>query len=928
MSDAPASQPQRGATEWPRTSRPLFGRDAELAQVELAFREAGLGRGTAVVLAGEAGIGKTALIEQAIRAVPGVQVLRAAGAEFESVLPFAALHQLCGPLLGRSETLPGPQRAALEAAFGMRSDVVPERLLVGLAVLGLLADRSRRLPVACVIDDADWLDDESAHALAFVARRVEADRIAIVFSVRDPASAQQLAGLRTIPVGALGNEDARLLLASAIHAPIDARVRDTIIGEARGNPLALLELPRSAGSRRLAGGYAFPTRPVASRIEESFLERISALPAQTRGFLLVAAAEPLGDTVLLWDAIDRLGIDRAAAEPAETADLLEIGGRVRFRHPLVRSAVYQAAAPADRRRAHDALAAVTDAEREPDRRAWHRAQAASGPDEDIALELEASAGRALTRGGMSAAAAFTERAAELTADPGRRASRMLVAAQFAQSAGAVNWALRLLDEVQNDQLGSEQSGAVSLQRAQIAFQSARNSRAASMLLSAATRVNGDRARVALLQAFSAAMYAGRLGDGVLPEVAGAGLRELAHTAGARPVDHLLEGLATHVVLGYEAAVPAMRRAMAETLADGSIRDKELRWLGLACITTMDLWDDQTHAVLTERMVAMARKTGALSVLPLALNLNAIAHVLGGRLNAATVGVSEAYAITAATGNAEFVYGDIVLSAWRGDRHRVDQLLALAPEVIRRGEGRALVVMEYATAVLNNGLGEYQLAADAATQAQAHGDLGFELFLPFELVESAARLGRPELAGRPMHTIERGARLCRTDAAIGVELRSRALLSTDADADVLFQQALARLERTTLRTYCARTHLVYGEWLRRHDRRSDARHQLRTAHEALSEMGLTAFADRAARELEATGEHARRRDRLFADTLTARELDIASRAAGGATSKEIAAALYLSPRTVDAHLRSIFRKSGVKSRRELRNLNLADPGLSG
>jgi DNA-binding CsgD family transcriptional regulator len=422
------------------------------------------------------------------------------------------------------------------------------------------------------------------------------------------------------------------------------------------------------------------------------------------------------------------------------------------------------------------------------------------------------------------------------------------------------------------------------------------------------------------------MYVGRLESNALREVAGAALRELAVVAGARPVDQLLEGLATHVVLGFDAAVPAMRRAIAAVHDRDAVRDDELRWLGLACITAMDLWDDEAHAVLTERMVAMARETGALSVLPLGLNLNAVARTLSGELNAAAANVSEAYAIGSATGTADakFVYGDIVLSAWRGDKDRVEQLSSSAPEVTRRGEGRALLVMEYAVAVLNNGLGEYQRAADAAVQAQPHGELGFDLFLPFELVESAARLGRPDLTGRAMHTIERGARLCQTDAAIGVELRSRALLSTDAEADMLYRGAIARLARTTLRTYCARTQLVYGEWLRRNDRRSDAREQLRTAHDTLSEMGLMAFAERAARELEATGEHARRRDGRLVDMFTAQELTIARRAAGGATSKEIAAALFLSPRTVDAHMRSIFRKSGIKSRRQLRNLDLTDP----
>src|SRR5919106_1497363 len=863
--------------------RPLRGRQRELGRLLSLFREAAAGRGATLVVRGEPGIGKTALMAEALREASGLQVLRAVGAEFEMELPFAALHALCAPVLGSAEALPSPQRAALEAAFGIRDDGPPDRLLVGLAVLGLLSDGGQQQTVACVIDDAQWLDEASAHALLFAARRIESERVAVVFSMREDAGQHELAALPELWLEGLSDEEAVLLLESEIHVQMDQRIRDRIIAEARGNPLALLEMPRTAGWLEVAGGFAVSElRATASQIEDSFIWRMAELPPETQLLLVVAAAEPLGDPTLLWSAVTRLGIVPGAAAPAEAAGLLEIDRQVRFRHPLVRSAIYGAARLDDRRRAHDVLAQATDPVSDPDRRAWHRAQAAQGPDEQTAAQLEQSAGRAQARGGLAAAAAFKERAAELTPDPARRATRMLTAARIAQSAGALDKSLRLLSTAESGPLEDDARAGAQLQRAQIAFQTARDDRSAAMLLEAANALDGDGSRDAYLEAFLAAVVLRRSSPGRLLEV--------AQAARARPIreprrapDMLLDGLSTHIAVGWETALPAMRSAIAALRNEGGLGTDDLRWLMLACIVAIELRDDEAHGALAEQQVQLARAVGALALLPTYLKL-------GG---------------------------------WRGDKRRLGELVAGIEPVVARGEGSTPVYIEYATAVLNNGLGDYQAALDATTEAGKYDELGLNAFALPERVEAAARLGRPDLAAEAVERLSARARICETDWAAGMELRARALLSDGPETDALYREAIDRLSRTRLKAYVARTQLVYGEWLRRERRRADAREQLRDAHESLSRMGAKAFARRAARELQATGEHPRQRSSDALDTLTVQELNIARRAASGETSKEIAASLFLSPRTIDAHLRSIFRKTGVTSRRQLRDVTLWD-----
>src|SRR4051794_7509949 len=413
-----------------RSSSGFLDRDSERDVLERLVAGVRGGQSRVLVLRGEAGVGKTALLRHLSSAAKGCRIVPAAGVESEMELPFAGLHALCAPLLGGLGHLPGPQRDALSTAFGLSAGPPPERFLVGLAVLSLLAETAEEQPLMCIVDDAQWLDRVSAQTLAFVARRLLAERVGLVFGLRESTDEHVLEGLPQLVIEGLPADDSRRLLDTAIPGPLDERVKARILGEAGGNPLALLELPRGLTPAELAGGFGLPdARPLANRIEHAFLVRAQALPRETQLLLLIAAAEPVGDLGVLWRAAGRLGIAGDAGLPAEAAGLIELDLRVRFTHPLVRSAVYRGADPGDRRTVHEALAEATDPVADPDRRAWHRAHATATPDEAVAAEMEHSAGRAQSRGGLTAAAAFLERAAELTPDPAVRVDRSLAAAR-------------------------------------------------------------------------------------------------------------------------------------------------------------------------------------------------------------------------------------------------------------------------------------------------------------------------------------------------------------------------------------------------------------------------------------------------------------------------------------------------------------------
>jgi DNA-binding CsgD family transcriptional regulator len=906
----------------------LRGRRGECEALDLLVADVRAGQSRVLVLRGEAGAGKTALLEYLLERASGCCTARTAGVESEMELAFAGLHQLCAPFLDRIERLPGPQREALSTAFNLRDGAAPDRFAVGLAVLSLLSGVAGERPLVCVVDDAHWLDRASAQALAFVARHLATKPAAVVFAAREPGDEQDLiglTGLTELAVRGLAEDDARALLTSAVAGPLDERVRDRIVAETRGNPLTLLEVAGRLAPEELAGGFCSPGAPAApSRIEESFRRRLIPLPPSTRMLLLVAAAEPLWDPVLVWRAADRLGVEVETAATAATAGLIESGGQVRFRHPLARSAVYRAASPEDRQRAHRALAEAIDPDADPDRRAWHQARATAGLDEGVAAELECSVGRARVRGGLSAAAAFCERAAELTADPARRAGRALAAAQAKHQAGAPDAAQRLLAMAQAGPLGELGRARAELLRAQLTADSGSGPDASARLLQAAKRLEPlhlGLARDAYRDAFAAALTDGGLAiSGELGEVAAA-VRALPPVPQPHAPDLLLDGLAVLATDGYAAGVPILLRALT-AFRDEKLRTEEaLGWLPLACRVARHVWDDESWYVLSARLTGLAREAGALAVLPVALRLRAGINLLAGESTAAASCAAEAEAVTRAGGHPARPYSRLMLAAWRGHDDETRQLLtATTRQLITRGEEHPLTAAAWATAVLSNGRCRYHEALAAAESVGDHPDeLDLAAWPAAELLEAAVRTGQPGRGIGALRRLSAATSAAGTDWALGIEARSRAVLSDGEFAERLYREAIERLGRTRVRVELARAHLLYGEWLRRESRRVDAREHLRTAQEMLTAMGIDGFAERARRELLATGETMRKYTAETAAELTAQEAQIARLACDGHTNPEIGVQLFISGRTVEWHLRKVFTKLGVTSRKELRRI---------
>ena len=877
-----------------------------------------------LVVRGDLGVGKTVLLDFLVSRASGCRVARAVGVQSEMELAFAGLHQLCTPVLDHLEAIPVPQREALRTAFGLAAGPPPDRFLVGLAVLSLLSEVAGERPLICVIDDEQWLDHASAQALGFVARRLAADPVGLVFAARVPG--EELAGLPELALEGLGEGDARALLDSALTGPLDERVRDRIVAETQGNPLALLELPRGLTPAELAGGFGLPDAvPLAGRIEESFRRQLDALPSEARRLLQLAAADPSGDPVLVWRAAGRLGIPLQAGAAASDAGLAEFGVRIRFRHPLLRSAAYRSASAADRQAMHGALAEVTDPAVEPDRRAWHRAQAAAGPDEEVAAELEHSAGRAQARGGLAAAGAFLERSALLTVDPACRAERTLAAAQANLQAGAFDKALELLVTMEvggSGPLDELASARVDLLRGQIAFASGLGSDAPPLLLKAAKRLeplNLELARETYLSAWMAALFAGRFaGAGDLLEVSRAA-RALRPPHSPRPVDLVLDGLTLLVTGGPTVAAPTLRQA-ASAFASADISVEEgLRWGWLAQAAASAVWDDEGWRAMLLRQVQIARDVGALDQLPIDLGALGTDAVWTGDFVQAAALIAETDAVCEATGSRSAPFAAMLLASLRGNEAEAAPLIeATIAEATAGGQGIAVTYAHWAAAILFNGLGRYPEALAAARQAsQDKPALYMAMWAWPELIEAAVRTGHTQLAVDALERLAETTQAGGTDFGLGIEARSRALLSEGEAAEGCYREAIDRLGRTQLRPELARAHLLYGEWLRRENRRTDARVQLRTAHESLAAMGAEAFAERARRELLATGETVHKRTVQAPDTLTAQEAHIARLARDGRTNPEIAAQLFLSARTVEWHLRKVFTKLGISSRRELR-----------
>jgi DNA-binding CsgD family transcriptional regulator len=898
----------------------LLGRGAECEALDRILADALAARSGVLVLRGEAGAGKSALLRYLSERVEGWHVASAVGVESEMELAYSGLHQLCAPILDRLDRLPAPQRDALETVFGLNAGPAPDRFLVGLGTLTLLAEVAEQQPLVCIVDDTQWLDDASAQILGFVARRLLAERIAFVCTERTDNGHAAFTGLPSLLIDGLGESDARALLLDNVNGPLDAAVCQQIIAESHGNPLALLELPRTWNSE-LAGGFGLPAgQPVGGKVEQSYVKRLLPLPAATRLVVLAAAAEPLGDPLLLHRAAEGLGFDMSSIEPAVNDGLLEIGNRVEFAHPLVRSAAYRSARADDRHRVHRALAEATDPERDPDRRAWHRACGTPTPDEEIAAELERSAARAQARGGFAAAAAFLQRAVALTVDPARRSERALAAAHVSFQAGSFDAALGLLGTAEAGPLDEFQSARADLLRGQIAFASGLSSDAPPLLLEAARRLERfdlELARQTYLAAWGAAAVA--------PEPAGGGgLLEISHAildlprppGAARSLDLLLEGLALLTTEGHTAATPTFQRA-AKMLADIPVEDV-LRWGWMATAASNAVWDNDGAYAISARQVQLARDAGALGQLPLFLSALGIARAWAGDFEGAASNMAEADSVAASTGSVSMPWTALRLRALQGREAEAAAAIASAIEQAAAGAHVLATYAHWAAAVLYNGLSRYD---EAATSARLATSSPFEYWVSVwvlpELVEAASRLEDTEGAREALERLAETTQPAANDFALGIEARCRALLNDGAAANDLYREAIERLGRTELRPELARAHLLYGEWLRREGRRVDAREQLRTAHDMLETIGMEAFAGRARRELLATGEKVRRSRDNMRDQLTPQEEQIARLARDGLSNPEIAARLFLSARTVEWHLRKVFTKLGISSRKQLR-----------
>jgi DNA-binding CsgD family transcriptional regulator len=901
----------------------LLGRDRECEALDRLLADTLDGQSRVLVLRGEAGAGKSALLDYLVANASDRRVVSAIGVESEMELSYSGLHQICAPVLDLLEGLPDPQREALTTVFGLSSGPVPDRFLVGLATLSLLAEAAERQPLLCIVDDAHWLDHTSAQLLGFVARRLLAERIGLVCAVRLGIGDHVLSGVAELQVGGLAETDARALLLSKAHGPLDAAVCAQIVAESRGNPLALVELPRTWIAAGVPGSFGVSeSQAVASKIEQSYERRLLRLPFDTQLLVLAASAEPLGDPGLLEGAVERLAIDMGAAGPAIDAGLVTIAGRVEFAHPLVRSAAYRSAAEPDRHRVHLALAEATDPERDADRRTWHRAQGTAQPDEDVAAELEDSAGRAQARGGVAAAAAFLERAAALSPEPAARARRSLAAAEAKQLAGAPQAASRLLAVAADGSLDQLENALAERLRGQIALDLRSGGEAVPFLLGAARQLESRNPALAR-RTYLDALYAASFVSEEMLALAGEAARKAPPPEDAPSAeDLLLAGLAIRFTQGYAAAAGPLKQAFRAYCDQNLGAIQDARWPGIARRIAADQFDDDTWLDLSARSVQLTRDRGALGLLPLALNNLALAHTFEGDLDTAEVLIEEADTIAHATGGSRITFGRLFLAGFRGDEAglsaeiETDRAAALA-----RGDGLLLAVGQHVLSLFHNGRGRYE-AALAAAEDGSKVDAPCAVWSLPELIEAATRCGDHDRAADALERLTERTQATRTEWALGIEARSRALLNTGTSAAELYYEAIDRLGRSRMAPELARAHLLCGEWLRRENRRIDAREQLRLAYDMLSEMGVLAFAERARRELIATGEKAPKRRAETRDDLTAQEAQIAELARQGYSNPEIGAQLFLSPRTIEWHMRKIFAKLEISSRKELDDVALA------
>ena len=905
----------------------LLGRDGEREQLDGVLTAARHGLSGVLVLRGEPGIGKTALLDYAASAAADLEIARVEAIESEMELGFAGLHQLLLPFLGAVGALPPPQRDALSSAFGLGYRGPPDRFLVALATLTLLAQTAGHRGLLCVVDDAHWLDRESAAVLTFVARRLHADSIAMLFAVSDPWDCPTgLEDLPGIQLTGLPGPQARQLLGADVPG-LDEEVGQRIVAETGGNPLVLIEVSRELTPGQLAGQAPMPELlPLGHRLEGRFLRQTRRLPADTQTLLLTAAADPTGDPGLLWRTGHDLGFAPSAAAPAEADNLIVVGTAIRFRHPLIRSAIYYSAAPVERRRIHRALAEATDPGRDPDRRAWHLSEATAEPDEGVAADLERAADRATARGGWAASAAFLAQAAVLTPDPGTQARRLLAAAYAEIAAGAPAKAQLLLNRSRGHLGGRRHNGLA--KRAQGAIYHALNrpAQAAAVLLAAARDLAAfdvRLARAALLDALTAATISGPLAlDGATSLEVATAARDVPLAPGEPPCpgDLLLDAASTLVLDGHRAAAPLVRVALAALEGDRSGSAQMLDWLEAGCQLAGVLGDDAGMYALARRLERQARSQGALTALATALIYAGIAKMFAGSLDAAEAYFTERGAIEAAR-DCDCNLGNLMVMAWRGRATRAEagQVTQAAR---RQGQGWRLTWVEYALCVLELSLGRYREALANAPGAFQENLLVSAFALP-DFIEAAVRSGHHAAGQEALTRIAGQVPAGSSPMALGLLARSRALLASDAEADALYTEAIDRLTSCPSTVQLARTQLLYGEWLRQRERHVEARQHLRAAYMQFEEMGAAGFAERTRLELVATGETARKRSLETRNDLTPQEAQIATLASRGVTSPEIASKLFISPSTVDYHLRKAFRKLDVTSRRHLAAAALAD-----
>jgi DNA-binding CsgD family transcriptional regulator len=890
--------------------------------VQAAVRD---GLSGVLVLRGEAGVGKTALLDWAAEQAGDMQVTRVAGAEAEMDMGFAGLHQLLVPFLAGLDGLPVPQQQALKSAFGLVAGPPPDRFLVGLAALTVLTDAAAARPVLCLIDDAQWLDQVSVEVLGFVARRLYADRVGMVFAARDgEEQALILAGLPELTVGGLAEDAAQELLTRSAGTQVDRQVSWRIVADTAGNPLALVELAAELTAAELSGTEPldWPLR-FRGRLEELYRTRVRALPGGTQTLLLLAAADPTGEPALIWNAARNLGIDPGAGEAAGADRLVSWEPRVRFRHPLIRSAAYYAFPAAARRDAHQALATVTDPEADPDRRAWHLAEAAAGPDEQVAAELERSADRARGRGGWSSGAAFLERAAALTPDEEHRARRMLAAAENRLAAGEAPAARALLGLAAPRLADVLARARARRLEGQSLYAAGQMPEATSVLLDAAQMVQSFETRLArdtLLDAWGAAQFSGQPGAGMAEFLRA--VRSVPKVADSRATvaDLLLDGFAAVGERRHDAGAALLRRAITPLTVSRSMADDALPHLMAMAMAAGMLYDDSARHQMEQRWVGELRDRGAIAALLPALGIQMSAQIEEGRFADAETTLAEARSLSEATGYRAYLRAYARAELWvlalRGREAAARPLAArLLREFAERGNRYEVLRVQGAMAVLELGLGNYRAALRCALDAlPGQNVLGFRQVA--EVVEAGTRCEERESAAAALKAFTPWALASGTDLALGLLARSRALLADDGQAEAEYRLAIDHLGRGRLVPELARAHQVYGEWLRRQRRRRDARDQLRCAFEMFDAMGLTAFAGRARAELRATGEQARASTPGASEVLTAQEAQIARLAAERLSNREIAGRLFISASTVEYHLRKVFRKLGVTSRVQL------------